>query len=563
MDNTQNAYPVPDGFARVKGSERHPYKNAEFLGPSDPNEEFTVTILLRRRADGPPLPGYEKIRRHGTRISPVVDDFAGKFGAHPDEMKQVINFALNAGLHIVEAHNGKRAVKVSGTAGQMSRAFGVNLGVYSHLNETDKRKGPTVETHRGRDGFVHVPTALQDIVTGVFGLDNRNVTKKNAADPPNTKPITVYEVTQLYNYPTNLATGQTIGIVSTDGFWQSDIQNTFGVYAPNIIQVSVDGAVNSNQPDLETTQDISISAMSAPGATIAVYFQHGGQQGWVDLFHKVAYPTGTDPKCSVVSSSFYICNGDDPATLANEGITAAFVNAVNDAFYDAAMQGVTICIASGDTGTNSKVGDGKAHVQFPGSSPWVLAVGGTTIGNVNGSAYDEYVWNDPAPTDPAQWGTTGGGVSAFFPLPSYQSGANVPVNLNDGQPGRGVPDIAGNASLNSGYMGIYVGGYPQIGNGTSASSPQWAGLIAVINAALGQNIGFANPAFYELGPTRVFNDIVPGNGPANNGNSGVPGYPAGPGWDACTGWGSPNGVNILNGLRSLIAANAGQQAVQR
>src|ERR1700728_396633 len=136
--------------------------------------------------------------------------------------------------------------------------------------------------------------------------------------------------------------------------------------------------------------------------------------------------------------------------------------------------------------------DHKAHVQFPGSSPWVLAVGGTTIGDVSGLSFDEYVWNDPNTADPAQWGTTGGGVSAFFSKPSYQSAAGIPVSLYNGKTGRGVPDVAANASNNAGYSGIFEGGTASLGSGTSASSPLWAGLIAVLNGALGLNVGFVN-----------------------------------------------------------------------
>jgi hypothetical protein len=393
-----------------------------------------------------------------------------------------------------------------------------------------------------------------------FGLDNRTITKRNGADPPGTTPLPTRKVTELYDFPPNPAAGQTIGIVSEGGYLSSDINLTFGGAPPQVTDVSVDGATNGGFPDGETTQDICIAGLAAPGAAIAVYFQPGSEMGWVDLFYKVAHPGPGDPLCSVVSSSFYICDGDDPDTLTNEGVSTGLLDAVSAAFMDAAIQGVTICIASGDTGANSKVGgnpaawgfpfppDHKAHVQFPGSSPWVLAVGGTTIGNVSGLSFDEYVWNDPASSDPSQWGTTGGGVSAFFPKPSYQSAAGVPLSLYNGTAGRGVPDVAGNASLNSGYTGIFVGGSAFVGNGTSASSPLWAGLIAVINGALGVNVGFVNPAIYALGSS-FFRDIVPGAGPANNSNSGVTGYPAGPGWDACTGWGSPRGRTLLSGLR--------------
>ena len=139
-------------------------------------------------------------------------------------------------------------------------------------------------------------------------------------------------------------------------------------------------------------------------------------------------------------------------------------------------------------------------------------------------------------------------MSDHFDLPIYQQHASVPRSINDNHVGRGVPDVAGNASLNSGYSGLFLSGNPMIGNGTSASAPQWAGLIAVINAALVHNLGFVNPILYSLG-SHVFRDIVSPPGPADNGNAGVPGYPARPGWDACTGWGSPNGQKLLHAIR--------------
>jgi hypothetical protein len=230
-------------------------------------------------------------------------------------------------------------------------------------------------------------------------------------------------------------------------------------------------------------------------------------------------------------------------------------------FEDAAIQGVTICIASGDTGTDSKVGDGLAHVQYPASDPWVLSVGGTTVGNIIGSSFDEYSWTDNFSFGGFSGsGATGGGISDFFPQPWYQIDAGVPVSLNDGHRGRGVPDVSANASLNSGYPIIVVGA-PSIfpANGTSASAPLWAGLVAVINAALAENVGFVNPVLYALGSS-VFRDILAEPGATDNGMNGVAGYPVGPGWDACTGWGSPKGIDLLNGLKHFygpaIAVNA-------
>jgi kumamolisin len=568
MPNTKDTAAIPKNYVRLDGSERHPSPGAKLIGPADASQRFDVTIVLRQRPDGEAPPDFDHFKTSGARPKMSAEEFAQKYGASAGDIKKVTDFARGSGLAVKETHPGRRTVVVSGTMKQMSKAFGVTLSKYEHQVARRRGEAPVKETYRGRDGYINIPKDLKGIIVGVFGLDNRNITKRNSADPPNTAQLTTRQITHLYKFPTNSAAGQIIGIVSVGGgYIASDISATFAGSPPTITDVSVGGQTNLGKAGVvndfgETTQDICIAGMAAPGAAIAVYFQDNSQRGWVDMLGKVAHPAGTDPQVSVVSSSFPISDGDDRATLKNESVSHAFVNAVNRAFQDAAIQGVTICIATGDTGSNSRVGgnpgdwgygfpaDHKAHVQFPGSSPWVLAVGGTTIGNVSGSTFDEYVWNDPFPPGTSQFSATGGGVSDFFALPSYQNAAGVPVSINDGHIGRGVPDVAANASPNSGYKGLIKNGKSFFGGGTSASSPLWAGLIAVINAALGENVGFVNPAIYAIGSSG-FRDIVPGAGPVDNSNSGVAGYPAGPGWDACTGWGSPNGQALLKALKVL------------
>jgi kumamolisin len=549
---------IPQNYQRLEGSERRPGPTAKLLKPADAGEKVTVTISLRRRLDGSPLPepDFFLSTPPAQRRRLPSDEFAARYGASPEDISQVTNFATSHSLTVVESNAARRTVVVSGTVAQMNAAFAVELGSYQH--EVTRRTGdsPQTETYRGRDGFIHVPKDIAEIVIGVFGLDNRRITKRNGGDPPGTTTISVQQMTKLYDFPTHSAAGQTIAIFSEGGYLTSDIQAYYatlsGFASPTITDVSVD-ASNLNIPDGETTQDICIASTAAPGASIAVYFTTYTQQGWFDLVERVAHPNPGDPVCSVLSSSFYISNGDDAKTLANEGISTGWIQAATMAFHDAAMQCVTVCIASGDTGTDSKVGDGKAHVQYPASDPWVLSVGGTTVGNVSGTTFTEYVWNDTF--FGSDTGATGGGISDYFPLPSYQHHhhAHVPASLNDGHRGRGVPDVAANASPNSGYP-IIVGGAPSVGDGTSASAPLWAGLIAVINAALGEDVGFVNPALYALG-SRVFRDIVGSPGPPDNGLNGVPGYPAVKGWDACTGWGSINGKELLAGLRLLLAYN--------
>ena len=532
---------TPRNYRQLPGSELRPTPGARALGASDENERLSVTIVLRRRPDGAPVPEPAHYRHtlpsERRRLSEPA--FATRYGADPAEIEKVADFARGHGLTVDETHAARRTVVVSGTVGDFNKAFDVTLHNYEHEVERGPRQGRRTETYRGYDGFIHVPADLAQVLVGVFGLDNRRITKRNLADPPNTNPIPIATVLSLYEFPPNLAAGQTIAIFSELGYLASDIAANFGASPPSVIDISVD-ASNANFPDGETTQDIFIAASAAPGAQIAVYFTTYSQQGWVDLVTRVIHPSPGDPQCSALSSSFYVSNGDDAATLLAEGIPTSWITAVTQVFEDAAIQNVTICIASGDTGAQSKVFDGKAHVQYPGSDPWVLAVGGTTIGNVIGTSSDEWAWDDAT-------GASGGGVSDYFPPPWYQVDANVPVSVNDGHRRRGVPDVSANASPNSGYPFI-LGGGSAIANGTSASAPLWAGLVAVLNAALDENVGFINPVIYALNGAG-FRDILPEPGAADNSFLGVTGYPVTPGWDAVTGWGSPRGVALLNALK--------------
>jgi kumamolisin len=552
---------VPSNHRRIEGSELRPGPGAEFLAPADPADTLKVSVVLRRRPDGPAVPDhayYVQTPPSQRRRLPQAQ-FAEKFGAAEDDLAAVTRFAQAQGLEILDRNAARRSIVVSGTVAQVNAAFGVTLNTYRHqVRRSPLDAEPLTETFRGYDGFISVPEDVADVIIGAFGLDNRRITKRAAGDPPGTGLLTVDEVRTLYDFPPNLAAGQTVAIFSEAGYLPSDISDNFAGSPPVVIDVPVD-ASNDGFPDGETTQDICIAGAAAPGAEIAVYFTTYDQAGWVDLIGRVVHPSPGDPVCAVLSSSFYVSNGDDAATLVAEHIPSNWITAVSQAFEDAAIQGVTVCMPSGDFGSGATVGDGKAHVIYPASDPWVLAVGGTTIGDVSGTSFDEYVWNDSFSISGISAQTaTGGGVSDLFPPPWYQVDAGVPPSVNDGHRGRGVPDVAGNASVNSGYP-LILGGSPSPFpmNGTSSSTPLWAGLIAVLNAALDENVGFVNPVLYALGSS-VFRDIVAEPGATDN-SVGAPGYPVGPGWDACTGWGSPKGVALLAGLRHfygpVIAVN--------
>jgi kumamolisin len=203
--------------------------------------------------------------------------------------------------------------------------------------------------------------------------------------------------------------------------------------------------------------------------------------------------------------------------------------ALDAACQSAAALGVTITAASGDNGSSDGVTDGKNHVDFPSSSPHVLACGGTNLQGSGSSITSETVWNEQP-----QGGATGGGVSNVFTLPSWQSKAKVPAPANPAG-GRGVPDVAGDADPATGYI-VRVDGKIMVIGGTSAVAPLWAGLIALANQQNGKPAGFINPLIYAAKAKSAFRDITA----TNNGS-----FKAGPGWDACTGLGSPVAPQLI------------------
>jgi kumamolisin len=214
--------------------------------------------------------------------------------------------------------------------------------------------------------------------------------------------------------------------------------------------------------------------------------------------------------------------------------TQQAMTSMDEAFQSAGAMGVTVCVAAGDDGSTDGVTDGLNHVDFPASSPNVLACGGTELMASGNTIASEVVWNELANNE----GATGGGISDVFPLPSWQNAAGVPASANPTHNvGRGVPDVAGDADPNTGYVTL-VDGQPDVIGGTSAVAPLWAGLIALINESMGKPVGFINPLIYQ-NPKGDFNSITSGNNGA---------YTVGPGWSACTGLGSPIGAAIAAAL---------------
>jgi kumamolisin len=232
---------------------------------------------------------------------------------------------------------------------------------------------------------------------------------------------------------------------------------------------------------------------------------------------------------------------------------------VNDSLKAAALLGVTVCVASGDDGSSAAVKDGHAHVVFPASSPYVLAVGGTTI---KGTSQPDVCWFEgDGVRDSTNGGSTGGGVSAIFPRPSWQSSVTL-KSVNPGSiVGRCIPDLAANADWTVSPYLLVVDGAPQPNGGTSAATPLVASLIALINAkrASGDRIGYLTPLLYQVsanGGQTIgaigCTDVIAGN----NITAKAGGYTAGPGYDAVSGWGTPNGVALMGILTKATSAKS-------
>ena len=539
---------IPTGYVQIFGSDRNLGNNVLLGDLSDPKEIVTVTIIVKRKHNTVPIKNLADFQGQKMSDRKVYshEEFKNAHGSAQGDIDVVVEFAKSKELDILETNLARRSVIVCGSAAQISKAFAVEL-----RQSTEHKK------FRSYSGFIHLPTNVAEVIEQVIGLDNRPVPARHAtADPTGTSALTPQRVAQLYNFPAGKGTGETIGIYEMQvgdpdnpqnpGYAAADLQLTMngfggGLAVPVPIDISVDNQVNTGVSDGETVLDITVSASIAQGATIAVYFTGSTVQNILHALQRMIHPGNGDPVPTVISISYGWSPDDDTSY-----ITTGEYAQLSSLFQDAAHLPITVLVSTGDTG--AQYGGTQAQASYPATDPWVLACGGTTIGNINFPAFDEYVWNDTFGTNS---GATGGGISAnqLFPVPAYQYGYTIPVRNITGLPGRGIPDVAGNASPNSGYPLFLQGAAQGAYGGTSAVAPLYAGLIAVINGYLqGHKVGFLNPTLYTPG-NNVCRDISSPPGPVDNSFGGVNGYPCVTGWDACTGLGVIDGAKLLASLK--------------
>jgi kumamolisin len=522
-------------YVKIPGSERKPMKGATKTAAADPNEVMQATIVLRPRQSSANAEPLEALVARGGRLT--REEYQARYGADPADVQTVLKFASSFGLALTKVDMGARTLTLTGKTSNFSKAFQVELAKYEHSGGS----------YRGRTGAISIPQELSDIIRSVHGLDNRPQAKPHFRLAKNTKKArtaaaaatsyTAVQVAKAYNFPTGAnGKGETVGIIELGGGYnQSDLSTYFSNLnispVPSVVAVSVDGGTNSptgdpNGPDTEVMLDIEVVGSVASGANIAVYFAPNTDAGFLDAINQAVNDTVNKP--SILSISW---GGPESSW------TAQSLQSFNSALQSAAAVGVSVCVAAGDDGSTDGVTDGEDHVDFPASSPYALACGGTTLKISGSTISSEVVWNDLSSND----GATGGGVSGTFPIPTWQANANVPPSTNpSGFAGRGMPDVAGDADPATGYQ-IEADGQSFAVGGTSAVAPLWAGLIALFNQSQGKSLGYLNPTLYQnVGESGgAFHDITSGN----NGD-----YKAAVGWDPCTGWGSPNGAALLTAL---------------
>lgn len=529
---------------------------SSFLSPADPAKEISVVLALpsgdsqgaadfARRVSDP----KDQLFRHF--ITP--EEFAARFGANQADYAALKEWAAANSLQISQESVARSLLTVRGTVAQFQDLFRTQLNNYRSSDGREFYSAGVKPT---------IPNAISSKVEGVIGLtESRQVAplakvyKIFGEDPVTpaartetaggTGPGGAYAASDLrtaYFIPSfGRATPQTVAVFEQGGFHQSDVDKYLDrMHLPNrpVTFVSVngyDGSVNDNGVELEAVLDIDMVIGINPDVKEVLVYEDGKdsfQVALLDALEQVA----KDNKAQTLSISY----GQDEIQQGQSAIKAE-----NTALIQLASQGITVLVSAGDNGAYGRSGSASipAHLEAPdpGSQPYVTSVGGTTLFTFANEAYlQEEVWNDLGFGN----GATGGGVSSYWPIPTWQSPAFV--TGNGGSPTkRNVPDVAaiGNPLTGVAVYSKINGGWIQIG-GTSASAPIWAGYISILNAGLqysgvGAGVGFFNPTWYGLFSLGYGNplDVVDGT----NGNAqifGTAGYSAGPGYDNCTGLGS-------------------------
>jgi subtilase family serine protease len=529
----------------------------------------------------------------------TVDQFAQQFGPTREQQQAVITYLTQQGFTITQTYPNRLLIDFSGSESLAERTF--NVKIYDY-------QGPDGRHFFANANVPTLPAYIASYVTYVGGLDEANQFYHSpivAQQLPATNPragsncpapgqsggggggggpfgptsqvaYIPSQFAKAYNYDglhnAGLqGEGQTVGVFELDGYSQSDVQTytqCFGggnVPIQNVILDGFNGQPGAGAIEVELDMEVILS-MAPKLAKMIVYEAPNTTQGYNDEFARIV-----SDRTPVISVSWGDCEKNMGQQEANQE---------NKFFQEAAAQGQTILVASGDSGSSScfqlQAGgqgfDFSLNADDPAAQPFVTAVGGTTLSlNSDNSYQSEHVWNGGF-----LGGAGGGGISQFWKQPTWQSGPGVQNSYSNGM--RETPDVSLDADPATGYP-IYctagstcsgsggitgtTGGWVTIG-GTSAAAPMWAAMIVLANeqaAKQGKSqLGFLNPALYKIGSGssshRAFHDITPpsdSSTPSDNDELGFNGgaYPVTAGYDMSTGWGTCDATELAAQLIAI------------
>lgn len=528
----------------LHGSVRPAKATATRIRDVDPSERIEVTLDLR----GPDLPGADALPKKAL----TREQLESKYGATKKDANRVAKVLQGYGLKVEETSLATRSMRVSGSLANMERAFKPNLGIY---------RDPQQGEFRGREGALQIPAQLDGIVKGVLGLDERRVARRRrqarAMSGSNLAPLSPADLEKRYSFPPGTAAGQQIAIAEFGGsYFESDL-NRFcqkmgrpvpkvnivpvGYTPPTLQQIQQMPQQQQNQvlgDAIEVMMDIQVVSGLCPGSEVFVYFGRFDQKGWVDLLNKVMDASVAHPIALSVSWGL----AEDAPDWSGGALSA-----INNRLQAASLLGITTCASAGDDGSGDEETDGKTHVDFPGSSPFVLSVGGTMLTTAGKRVSEVTWWEAPGHRTNNGGGSTGGGVSEVFPRPAWQ---NVHVRSLNGDlfDGRVVPDIA--ALAGPPFYDLIFLSKDSPNGGTSASAPLLAALIGRVNAAwpAAKQQRFLTPLLYQAaakGKTKGQAGCTAITVGQNASHPPSVGYDAVKGYNAVAGWGVPNGTKLL------------------
>ena len=487
---------------------------AAHLGPAGPETLVSLNFALRIR-------NSDELKRVIASGRPVsAGQYQAQFGPDPALVHDAIAYLRGAGF-AATWQAGSALIAANGSATAADALLGVVIERYRAAGGS---------SFYAASGTPALPGPLTAVALSVTGLDSYSGGQDYAIKPGG---LTAPDVLSFYNIKPLRdrgldGSGETILFPEIESIPQANIKDLekfaseFGL--PPFSQVLTIKTSSDwgtpEKPAGEAVLDLEIAHEIAPAAKLVAYVA-GPQFTFMDrAFDQMV----TDHLGTIVSESLGACEPGSP-----DGHRSTY-QGIEDR---AVAEGMTHFVASGDSGAYTCGEDNDLADSFPATLPTVTAVGGTTVfESTQGTYFKEFAWGSPIDQS-----GSGGGPSLVYPLPDWQKG----VALADGHGFRQVPDVAANADPQTGFRIVFNGEDTEIG-GTSAATPMWAGLVALINQDLVSKklheVGFANPAIYWMGahatslPAPPFHDVTAGNNL---------GFNAAPGWDFTTGWGSPDG----------------------